>query len=437
MLRLSDIKIKRKYLYFTLFFMLVMASISFGTKSYSSEAPLIESIPIMVFSVEAHDRGEFTRIKITADKVFRYNILNHYEPLALVVEIPGAIFNGIPDETSVNSGAVTFINLKDALKKTGKQIEIMLSQGVNYQVSKVGTSLVVDIENPTNLLDKAQRKDITQKRITEVRPQAVTSKKQQGEYIIGGKDVIEITVYDEPDLYRKVRVSNHGNISFPLIGDVKVAGLTELETEKRIEDFLKQGYIVNPQVSINILEYRSNEIYILGAVNKPGAYPLMGDTALLEALSRAGGIATTTEGSPAGNELFLIREELGSAGGIEYTRIDLNRLLAQGDLSLNITLKDKDTIYVPQADSVFVFGEVNSPGSYKLLEKEITVLEAITMAGGLTKYAAPNRIRVISNEDGVGKIIKVDVKKITKSGDRSKDIVLKPGDVVVVPQSYF
>jgi polysaccharide export outer membrane protein len=358
----------------------------------------------------------------------------------LVIEIPGANFSGVPDRLNVNKGAVTYISLTDILEKKEKQIEVRLSKRVNYQVSKIGSSLVVDIEKSAVPLTKVQSRAGLREKIArkgKPQPQARLVKKRQGEYIIGGRDVLEITVYDEPDLDRKVRVSNRGYISFPLIGNVKVAGLSAAQMEEKLESLLKRGYLINPQISVNISEYRSNEIYVLGAVNKAGAYPLMGENNLLEALSRAGGIATTKEGFLASKELYIIREELSAEEGIKYIRVDLNRLLAQGDLSLNIPLKGRDTIYVPQVDSIFVYGEVNSPGSYKLLEKEVTVLEAVTRAGGLTKYAAANRTKVIRYEGGVGTTIKVDLKAITKGGDRRKDVVLKPGDVVIVPQSYL
>ncbi len=424
----------RKVIFCSIFMVTAAVIVSCGLEGFSPQ-PSVSNPPVKVASIETIDQGKFIRIKITADRAFAYNILNHREPLALMIEIGGAVFTGVPDRLRVDKGAVTSINLIDSSERDEKRIEVRLLKAVDYQVSKTGTSLLLDIENPADLLVGARSGG--EKVVEEVKPESTFVKRGQEEYVIGGRDVLEITVYDEPDLNRKIRVSNSGYISFPLIGDIKVAGLTAVEIEKIIESRLKQGYLVNPQVSINILEYKSNEIYVLGAVNRPGAYPLMGETNLLEALSRAGGIATTREGYLAGKELFVIREESSSEERVKYIRVDLDRLLVQGDLSLNIPLKNKDTIYIPQLDSIFVFGEVKAPGSYKLLEKEVTVLEAITMAGGFTKYAAPNRIKVIRYEGGVGQTIKVNVKEITKSGDRSKDVVLKPGDVVVVPQGYL
>lgn len=101
---------------------------------------------------------------------------------------------------------------------------------------------------------------------------------------------MNVTVYNELDLTKTLRVSSQGTLSFPLIGTVKVAGLTPAQVEKRLEDLLSQGYFKNPPVSVLVVEYRSKEVFVLGAVNKPGTYPLTGPATLLEMISRAGGV---------------------------------------------------------------------------------------------------------------------------------------------------
>ncbi len=121
---------------------------------------------------------------------------------------------------------------------------------------------------------------------------------------------------------------------------------------------------------------------------------------------------------------------------MQHITIDLKRLLTEGDLSLNIVLQDKDTVFIPQADQIFVFGEVKSPGPYRLREKSVSVVEAISMAGGLTRLAAPNRTRIVRVEDGVEHVIQANVDKIM-DGDKSQDVILKSGDIVVVPETYF
>lgn len=266
---------------------------------------------------------------------------------------------------------------------------------------------------------------------------------ESNDYIIGGRDVLEIRVYEEPDLSGSFRVSSEGYVSFPLIGRVKVDGLTPSQLEKNLEALLSDGYLVKPQVQVFLAEYHSKEVSILGAVRQPGVYPMRsGKETLLEMVSTAGGINAREDMGLAGNDVFIFRpiaKKDGSeniAEGVACIRVDLQGLLRKGDMSLNLPVKGKDTIYIPLADSVFVFGEVKNPGAIKLLEKDITVLEAITMAGGPTKVAAANRTKIIRMEDGAEKNMIVNIDKITK-GDKSRDIVLKPYDVVVVPETFF
>jgi len=272
--------------------------------------------------------------------------------------------------------------------------------------------------------------------------QAPVNLNQDEDYRIGERDVLKIMVYGEPDLERTVRVSRHGYITFPLIGEVKVDGLTAAQVEEKLEELLGRDYLVNPQVSVFIEEFHSKEVYILGAVTKPGAYPLLGRATILEMLSQAGGI-DLREGTKIGKQIILIRSARAETDGVDKPAkgpttitIDMAKLFKEGDPSLNLVLQDGDIIYVPKAESFYVFGEVKNPGSYPL-EKDITVVEAITMAGGFTDIAAPNKTRVIRSSNGKEEIIRVKIKDITKKGNKSKDILVKPGDIIVVPESFF
>lgn len=262
----------------------------------------------------------------------------------------------------------------------------------------------------------------------------ISSQIPAGEYTIGGKDVLKLIVYDEPDLSNEgVRVAEDGMISLPLIGDVKVSGLTTYQAERNIEGLLKDGYLKNPHVSISVIEYRSKKVFVLGAVKTPGSYELRGNATILEMISRGGGVS---EG--AGKSLMILRSpKKGSGAGPETINLNLNKLLKDGDLSLNLEVRDMDTIYIPTADSVFVFGEVVKPGSYKITDKDITLVEAITMAGGFTKIASPTGVKIIRVEGGVEKNIEVNLKEIIKYGDKGKDVILKPNDVIVVPERFF
>ena len=179
-------------------------------------------------------------------------------------------------------------------------------------------------------------------------------------------------------------------------------------------------------------EFSSKFINVLGAVKSPGGIPLKGALTLLETIAQAGGV--NVEG--AGKNITVLRQSEGKDKKVQHITIDLNRLLKEGDLSLNIPLRDKDTVFIPEADQIFVFGEVNNPGPYDLTDQTRSVVEAISKAGGLTKLAAANRTRVVRVEDGEERTIAVNVEKIME-GDRSHDQLLKPGDIIVVPEVYF
>jgi polysaccharide export outer membrane protein len=260
------------------------------------------------------------------------------------------------------------------------------------------------------------------------------------EYGVGPRDSLSFTVYGEEDLSLDgLIVSQEGYISLPLIGRVHVEGLATPEIEKKVADLLSDGYIINPQVTVSIKSFKSKKAFILGAVEKPGVYPLRGQERLLEIISIAGGI----QNEKAGKFILIWRQKSrgknGSSnecnGNGRLIKIGLKRLLQQGDMNLNVPLINRDVVFVPQAEYVYIIGEVKKPGSYKFTEN-ITILEIITMAGGFTPISSPNKTRVIRVEEGEERTIPVRMKDIIK-GEKSKDIILKSGDIIVVPESLF
>ena len=296
-------------------------------------------------------------------------------------------------------------------------------------------------------------KDVLTKTDIQIKPQyeekftsLITSNIEEDEaedYGVGPRDSLSFTVYGEEDLsLDELIVSQEGYISFPLTGRVHVEGLSTPEIEKKVADLLADGYIVNPQVTVSVKSFKSKKAFILGAVEKPGVYPLRGQERLLEIISIAGGI----QNEKAGKFILIWRQksrgkngssnESNDNGNGRLIKIGLERLLQQGDMSLNVPLINRDVVFVPQAEYVYIIGEVKKPGSYKLYDKDISILEAITMAGGFTPIASPNKTRVIRVEEGEERTIFVRMKDIIK-GEKSKDIVLKSGDIVVVPESLF
>jgi polysaccharide export outer membrane protein len=249
-------------------------------------------------------------------------------------------------------------------------------------------------------------------------------------YRIGPGDVLKITVYGHDDLTRTGVVAPDGRMPFPLIGDVQAGGLTPTELEKRLRDLLGKDYLVDPQVTIAIQEYRSQKVFVLGDAEKPGTYPLTGRSSLLDILSQAGGPAKT-----AGRQIVVVRfpksetpVEPGTAGSTMF-RLNLKKLL-DGDGSENISLESGDTVYVPKQTSFFVLGEVKKPGAYGL-EKDTSALEAITVAGGFTDRAAPSVAKVLRRRpDGNQETLAID---LSGADPRAREFAVLEGDTILVP----
>ena len=257
------------------------------------------------------------------------------------------------------------------------------------------------------------------------------------DYTVGGYDVLKMTVYEEADLSREaVRISADGYISFPLIGRVDVNGLTTSEIEDLISGKLAGGqYLLDAHVSVMVTGYNSKRFLTLGAVKNSGGYPLQAQERVLDAISRAGGINF----EQAGKKGMIIRtvNQDANNGQKIVINLDLQGLLKGGDQISNIFLEDKDVLYVPTAEHFYIMGQVKNPGSYLLTERRITLVEAISMAGGFTPIAGRNRTRIIRVESGVEQIIVVKVDAITNAGKKIQDVLIRPEDIIVVPESFF
>ncbi len=248
-----------------------------------------------------------------------------------------------------------------------------------------------------------------------------------GDYVIGPPDVLTIQLFDQPDLGGKYTVEADGTFSFPLIGRIAAGGLTLRGFEAELKRRLSDGYFRNPQVSVSVEQYRSQRVFVMGEVRQPGPVPLTGGMTLIEALARAGSTLPTASG-----EVAIVRGPQGhqvgpvgpGQGGSEIFRASI-RELESGSLAQNLQLKDGDTIFVPRAETIYVFGHVKNPGAYGV-QKTTTVLQALSLAGGVTENGAMNRIQIIRIEKGEKRELKV---KLT---DR-----IQPEDTIIVPQRFF
>lgn len=267
-------------------------------------------------------------------------------------------------------------------------------------------------------------------------------------YRIGPGDVLSLRIFagGEEQHAAQLTVSSQGTINVPFIGSVKADGLNVSELEKSITDPLAADYLVDPEVTVAVNEYHSLQYYISGAVGAPGLYEMKSQPSLLELIAKAGGLTPNR-----GNVAYILRPSDKTAaakskgGDAEAAqppqKIDLKKLLDQGDMSQNIILKSGDVVYVPLSTSlnlaeskIYVEGEVDSPGAYDYQEG-MTALSACIMAGGFTKFAAPNRARIIRQNGDEQKVIKIDLEDV-KIG-KIQDIQILPGDRIHIPETWL
>jgi len=241
------------------------------------------------------------------------------------------------------------------------------------------------------------------------------------DYLVGDGDVLKITVYDNPDLTTIAQVDNDGNIPFPLAGQIHVGGLTSSQVAQKIVEILTGDYLLNPQVSVFIQEFRSKKVVIIGQVVKPGLYELRGKTTLFELISMAGGLKVD-----AGLDVTIHRAATEDKPAGESLVVNLKALLEESVNTVDIPLRDGDSVTVPLSGVVYISGQVNNPAAYRF-ERDLTVIKAITKAGGFTEIAAQRSVRIVRKV--AGKEVVLD--------DVAMHEPLHPDDIIIVPESFF
>jgi len=243
-----------------------------------------------------------------------------------------------------------------------------------------------------------------------------------GRYLIGPQDLLKITVLDEAELTNNYRVDSDGYITFPYIGRVLASGLNSGDLEDRIKNLLSPSYIKNPQVRVEIDQYKSQSVMVSGEVRQPGKIPMTGAMTVLEALAAAGSPTPA-----ASSELTIARPKKPGAGAdqsdAEIVRINWKDLqLGKGT---DISLQDGDLLNIAKAQTFFITGQVKNSSSY-VLEPGTTVEQAIAMAGGLADRGSDRRISATRSVNG---------KRVTVSLSMSD--VVQPGDTITVQQRIF
>ncbi len=277
---------------------------------------------------------------------------------------------------------------------------------------------------------------------------AALAKAQPVDVAVGSGDLLHIDVFDVPELSRDVRVTDSGDISYPLLpAPIHVAGLTPLQLQSKMEQLLiENGLVSHPQVSVFIKEQYSQPVNVIGAVGHPTVYQVIGPTTLLQVLAAAGGIS-----ADAGSVVIVTRplrndtprEEPASArsdadADAQKITIRLQDLLETGDPIYNIPVYGGDTVTVPHAGIVYVLGfGVKQPGGYVLEGhgEQVTVLRALALAHGLTTFAKANSSFIMRTNPATGHKDEIPVKLKDIEKHKAQDIPLKSNDILYIPDS--
>ena len=248
------------------------------------------------------------------------------------------------------------------------------------------------------------------------------------EYRIGAGDQVRIEVWNRERLTGEHLVGPYGKITLPMTGVYEIGGLNRDEAAVQINQ-LYQQYYDDPLVTVKILKYLNNKVYVLGRVSNPGVIHFNGDGTLLEALSLAGGLPTRDK-TIFLSKCYIVR------GKEQIIWIDLLQLLQKANIKLNIRLANNDIIYIPESmdAAIFLMGEVQSPGAYQIQSAGLTLMDAINLAGGPTENGNINEIRLIREMQEEKGVKVIDLENILAKGDFAQNYLLRDDDIIYIPR---
>ncbi|HEV7915194.1 MAG TPA: polysaccharide export protein EpsE [Albitalea sp.] len=250
-----------------------------------------------------------------------------------------------------------------------------------------------------------------QKTAAQVAAAAQTAPPKPEQHTLGAGDVIRVNVFQNPDLSLETRISEVGQITFPLVGQVAVGGLSIPAAEQRIAKSLRDGkFVLNPQVNILLMQIRSSQVSILGQVGKPGRYPIdQVGSKVSEMIAAAGGVVPG-----ASDVVTLSGNRNGRAVKLE---IDLPAVLQAGKTELDPVVQNGDILHVDRAPLIYVYGEVQKPGVSRL-ERGMTVMQALAQSGGLTQRGTERGMRIHRRDaNGAIKIIQPNMNDMVERDD--------------------
>lgn len=356
------------------------------------------------------------------------------QPARIIIEVPEAAAGS----ATAASAAADGVTLTRGLDPPGLRIAIPVPAGSAARAFATGAEITVLLDTEPVLMmagPAAASRPALPGGIPAVPVAAGASTAgaaSREDYLLGPEDLLEINVFELPELKTATRVLSDGTVSLPLVGVVKAAGLTKTGFESHLKQLLEERFLLDPQVTISVTEYRSRQVSVIGAVTTPGTYQMLGPRTVLQVISEAGGLT-----AEAGADIFIIRKT--ESGRAERLHLDLDDLVIKGNPELNLALTPGDVINVPVDRPVFVFvdGAVKTPGQIETKSsRPVTLLQAVARAGGLTERANLRGVHILrKGADGAQTRIPVNLRSIRKG--KSDDIDLVDGDVVVVPETFF
>jgi polysaccharide export outer membrane protein len=235
---------------------------------------------------------------------------------------------------------------------------------------------------------------------------------QSTDYMVGPQDLIRVTIYGEPQLSGTIRIDADGTFPFHYISRVKAEGLTTTQIEANLVKALGDGYLRNPHISVEVIEYRSQSVFVTGEVRAPNKYAVQGDSTLMDVLTLAGSLLPT-----AGS--YVVITHARRPDGKPGTDIRVSLRDIQTGKAQNVRVEDGDTIFVPKAERIFVLGAVRNSGAITY-EDGMTIFQAVSLAGGITEKGA--------NRFAIRRVVKGQMKEF----DARPEDVVEPGDYIVV-----
>lgn len=331
---------------------------------------------------------------------------------------------------------------------TGAPVEVS-TRTAQPEIQVVQPEPPAENDMTTQVVEAVEQPDSTQLVLAELlQQQQLVAEASPEDYVLGPEDVIQIKVLKEENLDKTVTVSSDGFITYPLLGDLRVDGLTTAQVDAQITSLLARDFLVDPEVIVEVVKPRNKRVYIMGLVKQPGYHDISKDQRLLNTLLQAGGPASFD------TEVRILRLPKGESIGEEAIDtlspviIDLHKLFVQGDHSQNIVLHDGDVLMVATktatvggesgagAQQFYVVGSVVNPGVYNYNPND-TVLDAVLRAGGFTEFASRNSTKLVRETEGKTRTFRIKMKDVMEKGEMDKNMTIMPGDMIIVPESFF